>query len=88
MEIIAAFIAVAANTVTAGRLICYRRRECRYRPGISVLAYLLIVCAGGAAIDTTVNGVYVTPWEAGFSSIIAILVCRAGGNVAQIFRMS
>ena len=88
MEILVAFIAVMANTVTAGRLICYRRGDCRYRPGISFLAYLLIVCAGGAAIDTTVNGIYVTPWEAGFSSIIAILVCRAGGNVAQIFRMS
>lgn len=88
MEIIIAFVAVMANTITAGRLICYRRGVCRYRPFISFLAYLLIVCAGGSAIDTTVNGIYVTPWEAGFASIISILVCRAKGNVAQVFRIS
>lgn len=86
MDAIVALIAVLANVLTAGRLICYRRGCSRYRPGVSFLAYLLIVCAGGQAIDTLVNGAHVTPWEAGFSAVIAVLVLRARGNVAAIVR--
>lgn len=86
MEATFALIAVMANVFTAGRLICYRRGCSRYRPGMSLLAYLLIVCSGGAAIDTLVNGAHVTPWEAGFAVVISALVCRARGNVAHIMR--
>lgn len=86
MEIVIALIAVLANILTAGRLICYRRGCSRFRPGVSVLAYVLIVCSGGQAIDTLVNSAYVTPWEAGFAAVIAVLVWRARGNVAAIMR--
>lgn len=86
MDAIFALLAVLANIVTAVRLICYRRGCSRYRPGVSFLAYVLIVCAGGQAIDTVVNAAHVTPWEAGFSAVIAVLVWRARGNVAAIVR--
>lgn len=86
MEAFIALTAVVANFLTAGRLICYRRGASRYRWKVSVVAYLLIVCAGGAAIDTLVNGAHVTKWEAGFAVIIAALVVRAKGNVAAIVR--
>lgn len=86
MDAIFALLAVLANIVTAGRLICYRRGCSRYRPGVSFLAYVLIVCAGGQAIDTVVNAAHVTPWEAGFAAVIAVLVWRARGNVAAIVR--
>lgn len=86
MDAIFALLAVLANIVTAGRLICYRRGCSRYRPGVSFLAYVLIVCAGGQAIDTVVNAAHVTPWEAGFAAVIAVLVWRSRGNVAAIVR--
>lgn len=88
MDMIVSLVAVAANVTTAARLICYRRGESRYRPGVSLLAYLLIVCAGGQVIDTIFNGAHVTPWEAGFSAVIAALVVRARGNVAAIVRVA
>lgn len=86
METIIALIAVLANVLTAGRLICYRRGPSRYRRGVSALAYVLIVCSGGQAIDTLVNAGRVTPWEAGVATVIAVLVWRARGNVADIVR--
>lgn len=86
MDAIFALLTVLANIVTAGRLICYRRGCSRYRPGVSFLAYVLIVCAGGQAIDTVVNAAHVTPWEAGVAAVIAVLVWRARGNVAAIVR--
>ncbi len=86
MDTLIVVIAVLANVLTAGRLICYRRGLSRYRPGVSLLAYVLIACAGGQAIDTLANSAQVTPWEAGFAAVITILVWRARGNVADIVR--
>lgn len=81
-------IAVLANVATAGRLICYRRGCSRFRPGISLLAYILIVCSGGSAMDALFNHNPATPWEAGFAAVIAVLVWRARGNVACIVRVA
>ena len=86
MDALYALIAVSANVITAARLIFYRRGTSRFRRGVSALAYFLIVCSGGAAIDTLVNGAHVTVWEAGFSVVIAALVVRARGNVAAVVR--
>lgn len=86
MDAVITLIAVLANMLTAGRLICYRRGFSRYRWQISLMAYLLIVCAGGRVIDVFVNNAYVTPWESGFAAVIAVLVWRARGNVAAIMR--
>ncbi|HRL22941.1 phage holin family protein [Alcaligenes sp. SDU_A2] len=74
--------AVLANVATAGRLICYRRGCARYRPGMSVLAYVLIVSSGGQVIDALFNHSPVSGWEAAFTMVIAVLVWRAKGNVA------
>lgn len=87
MEAILAMIAVLANVSTAGRLICFRRGCSRYRPGMSLLAYLLIVCSGGQAIDIVFNHAVVSIWEAGFAAVITALVIRARGNVAHIVRV-
>lgn len=86
MDAIFALVAFVACVLTAGRLICYRRGCSHYRPGMSALAYVLIVCSGGQAIDIVVNAAHITPWEAGFAAVIAVLVWRARGNVAAIVR--
>lgn len=82
-----ALIVVVANILTAARLICYQRNNAQYRLGMSVLAYLLIVCAGGQVIDVLINQTPVTPWQAGFSAVVALLVIRARGNVASVVRV-
>lgn len=81
-------IAVLANVATAGRLICYRRGCARFRRGVSLLAYIMIVCSGGQALDALFNHNPATPWEAGFAAVIAVLVWRARGNVACIVRVA
>ncbi len=81
-----ALIVVIANVATAVRLICYQRHGARYRPIISGLAYLLIVCSGGQVIDVLINNSPVTIWQAGFSFVVALLVLRARGNVACVLR--
>lgn len=86
MDAIVALVAVVANIITAGRLICYRRGCSRYRPAMSLLAYGLIVCSGGYAIDVAVNSSPVSPWGAGISVILSVLALRARGNVAAILR--
>lgn len=80
-------ITVLANVATAGRLLTYRRGDSRYRPGMSLLAYLLIVCSGGQAIDIVVNQAEVSGWETGFAVVLAMLVLRARGNVSCIVRV-
>lgn len=86
MEALITLLAVLANIVTAARLIAYRRGCSRYRPGVSFLAWVMIACSGGAAIDTVINGAHVSTWQAGIALVITVLVCRARGNVAAIVR--
>ncbi|WP_080704269.1 phage holin family protein [Bordetella bronchiseptica] len=81
-----AFVIVLANFLTAGRLICWRRGACRYRPGVSVLAYLLIVASGGQAIDVAIGGAPGNLWQAVFSMIVCAIVWRSRGNVAAMGR--
>lgn len=84
---IVAFLVVAANIVIAARLICYQRHGSRYRWQMSLLAYVLIVCAGGQTIDVLFNGAPASWWQAGISLVVAGLVLRARGNTACIVRM-
>lgn len=82
-----ALIVIVANVLTAGRLICYQRCGARYRPLMSLLAYLLIVCAGGQVIDVLINHSPVSVWQAGMSVVVAALVLRSRGNVACVVRV-
>lgn len=79
-------IIVLASVLTAGRLICWRRGGCRYRPGVSFLAYLLIVAAGGQAIDIVIAHAPVTVWQAVMSVTVCAIVWRSQGNVAVMGR--
>lgn len=81
-------IVVLANLISAGRLLCYRRGSSQHWPLMSMLAYLLIVCAGGQAIDIAVNHAPTSAWQAGVSIVVAVLVVRAKGNVSHIIRLT
>jgi len=86
-----ALLFVAVNLGTAGRLICYRRKGAKYRPGMSAVAYLLAVFTGGQGLDVLIcQGRFgpwaggVSLWQLGIAVLLAILVFRARGNVAAI----
>lgn len=84
---IVAAVVVLANLATAARIFGYQRRGSRYRIWAAVLAYLLIACTGGQALDVLFNHVPVTVWQAGVAVVLAALVYRARGNVARIVRL-
>jgi hypothetical protein len=87
MIMLIALIVVIANALTAGRLILYQRRGARYRPAISLLAYLLMVFAFWQVVDMLIHHFPASMGQAGMSVVVAALVLRARGNVACIVRI-
>lgn len=83
-HLLVAFLFVVANIASAARLLLYRRNGARFRPGMSWLAYLLIVGTGGQALDVLVQHEQVTVWQTVVALLLAVLVYRAQGNVACI----
>lgn len=80
-------VIVVTSFITALRLITYRKcGESRYKLNVSLLAYAMIVCSGAQVIDVIFNERYITPWHAGLSTIIMILVLKAKGNVSNIIK--
>lgn len=81
-----AIIAVIANTLTALRLIVYRRDNSSYKWEMSLVAWILIALSGGYAIDVATNLTPVSPYGAGLSVVLCVLVWRAHGNVSNVVR--
>ncbi|MGP9500277.1 phage holin family protein [Halomonas sp. AOP43-D1-4] len=79
-------ITIAASLVVIGRLLTFRRLDGRYRPGISLVAWLIIVAATCIAIfgpPPSIAG----RWIISAAMVaLAIGLIRTGGNVAHLFR--
>lgn len=82
----AAHIILLANLISVAVLMCYRRGSSRYKPLMSILAYLLLVSLGGQAIDVSLNAGGASWWDAAVSALVAVVVVRARGNVAAMAR--
>lgn len=82
----AAHIILLANLISVAVLMCYRRGSSRYKPLMSILAYLLLVSLGGQAIDVSLNAGGASAWDAAVSVLIAVVVVRVRGNVAAMAR--
>ncbi|MEI2416234.1 phage holin family protein [Orrella sp. JC864] len=87
LEQIIVLIAVVANLATAGRLLAYQRAGARYRPLISCMAYVLIVCTGAEALSILLGASTASVWSSGVAVVLSVLVWRARGNVARIVRV-
>lgn len=86
---IAVFTMITCAAI-CGRLLTYRRQPgTRHRPGVSWLAWLLIVCTGGEAIHIAVTGIEARAsiWQLGVLLGLAMLTFKAHGNVAAIIRL-
>ncbi|MBH9377740.1 phage holin family protein [Pseudomonas aeruginosa] len=72
------------------RLITYRRAGARFRPGVSLCAYLLALCTGCQALGI-VAGLYraehLSPWMRGVLLVLLVLLLQARGNLARVLRL-
>ncbi|MGQ7261206.1 phage holin family protein [Vreelandella sp. V005] len=79
-------ITIAAALVVIARLLTFRRRAGRYRPGIALAAWLIIVVTTCAVIfgpPTNENGRLII---AAAMVALAVGLIRTGGNVAHLIR--
>jgi len=80
------FVFIAANMISCGRLLSYRRGQGQFKYHFSCLAYVLIVCTGGQAIVATLEAAPVSLWASILSVVLCVLIVRAKGNVATLVR--
>ncbi len=83
-------LTLAASGATCGRLLTYRRTPgTRFRWGVGLCAWILIVCTGGQALQILVQGAqsHPSPLQLGILLVLAFLSFRARGNVARILKV-
>ncbi|WP_416139080.1 phage holin family protein [Halomonas sp. HK25] len=81
-----ALLAVIAAVVIIIRIITFRRRGRRYRPGIAVVAWLLVAINTWLAVRILFTGHLDAWWIALLLAVIAASLLRAGGNLAHLLR--
>lgn len=83
---IAYLITLAAALVVIARLLTFRRRAGRYRPGVALLAWMIIVATTCVAIFGPPPS-FAGRWIINAVMIaLAIGLIRTGGNVAHLIR--
>lgn len=89
MDHLLALVLFAANLITCLRLLLYRRDGARYRPLISMAAWLLIASTGTTVLAIAL-GRYppadIHLGDVGIAVVVCVLSLTARGNVAAILR--
>ncbi|WP_417329575.1 phage holin family protein [Halomonas cupida] len=86
MMIIAQVLAVVATLVIIVRLLTFRRRGCRHRPAVAFAAWGVIAIST-ATLERLLTGTTGAWWLTALLVAIAVLVIRAGGNLADLVRI-
>ena len=81
-----ALLAVIAALVIIIRLLTFRRRESRYRPGVALVAWLLVALNTWLAVRIIAAGHLDAWWLSLLLIAIAVGLLRAGGNLAHLLR--
>tara|TARA_Y100000766_G_scaffold84079_1_gene71483 strand:+ start:306 stop:599 length:294 start_codon:yes stop_codon:yes gene_type:complete len=85
-------IAAMLCSAICWRVATFRRQGARYRPGMSVCAYLLAVGTGGYSLTVALASFTgrpvapVSPFLLIVFVILAVMVWRSRGNVAAVLR--
>ncbi|MDQ7735534.1 phage holin family protein [Halomonas sp. SpR1] len=83
---IAYIITAAATLIVIARLITFRRRAGRYRPGVALTAWLIIVAMPVAAVYGP-SVPELARWLIATAMVaLAVGVIRTDGNVAHLIR--
>ena len=71
------------------RLFCYGwPRHSRYRLGVTVMAYFLMLCSGGVSILLVMgNEAAAKIFDAGIYAVVLLLILVARGNLAKILEI-
>lgn len=71
------------------RLFCYDwPQDSRYRIGVTLVAYLLILCSGAVAILLAIGNLELAQiFDGGIYASILIMVLAARGNLAKILEI-
>lgn len=89
MDHLLALLYLLANAITCTRLLIYRRDGARFRPLVSIAAWVLIASTGGGALGLLV-GLYppthVHLSDLGMAVVLCVLSLTARGDVAAILR--
>lgn len=84
IEIMFQLIALIAYMICGIRIICFDAEGLSHHRGFSILATLLIASFIGQSIHILFFKDPVTLWDAIFAILLAVLICRAKGNVAKL----
>ncbi|TGU87545.1 phage holin family protein [Acinetobacter pittii] len=84
IEIMFQLIALIAYLICGLRIICFDAEGLKHRRGFSILATILITAFIGQSIHILFFKDPVTLWDAVFAVLLAVLICRAKGNVAKL----
>ncbi|MDQ8995195.1 phage holin family protein [Acinetobacter soli] len=84
IEFLFQFIAIVAYLLCGIRIVCFNRNDTDFHRGYSFLATLLIASFMGQAVHILFFKDPVTLWDAIFAVLLAVLICRAKGNVAKL----
>lgn len=71
------------------RLFCYKwERDSRYRVGVTLAAYFLMLCSGAVSISLLLgNQLGAQLFDAGIYAVILLLMIIARGNLAKILEI-
>lgn len=83
---VSGIITLIAALVVILRLLTYRRRGSRYRPGISVIAWLYIVGCTEVIAEILTTGAPRDTWGAILLPVLAVMLLFTGGNIAHLLR--
>lgn len=89
MDHLFALLLLLFNAVTCGRLLLYRRAGARFRPLVSLAAWVLIASTGATALGLLMGrypAAHVHPSDVGVSLVLCVLSLTARGDVAAILR--
>lgn len=81
-----ALLAVIAALVIIIRILTFRRRGSRYRPGVSLVAWILVAINTWLAVRILAAGHLDAWWLALLLIVIAVGLLRANGNLAHLLR--
>ncbi|WP_447529802.1 phage holin family protein [Vreelandella sp. TE19] len=79
-------ITIAAALVIVARLLTFRRRDGRYRPGVALAAWLIVVATTCVAIFGPAPSDAARWIIAAGLVALAVGLLRTGGNVAHLIR--
>jgi hypothetical protein len=86
MHITLAMIALLAHSLSALRILAWRRDGERHRHHVSWFAWLMLVVLGGSAIELALNAKAVGWFDVARAVLFTVFIFGARGNVARLLR--